>query len=457
MILAASRFVASTLAVVGLLSAAPPAQARRPDYGRTPMIFVHGFSGSGAQFESQKMRFTSNGYPESYVRVIDYDSTFATETRDDVLARIDEMIADLQQETGRPQVDMLGHSLGTSVMQDYLSTPERAANVAHYVNIDGSTADAPPGGVPTLALWAGRGAAGREITGATNVTIPNQTHVETATSAESFVEMYRFFTGRRASGRIRRGRPEIGIAGRALNFPVNRGLVGATIEIYELAADTGQRVSPVPVATFAIDTTGDFGPLTVKRGVPYEFVRTKPGATPLHYVYEPFVRDDHVIRLLDSDALNVLVEKSTRHVAAVVIRQRALGRSGHRERRDHDQRHQRVQLGDLPHRPPRQRHLRVRSVLGWGDRFERAAPCLLRTSIHHRRRRLHPGEHSAGRNRDRGHQVAEGRSAWSTDRPARPDRPFPQLRLPQRRGRRSAERLRTASAVMHTWRTARRP
>jgi pimeloyl-ACP methyl ester carboxylesterase len=316
----AFRVAAVTFAVIWLVAAAP-ARAL-PDFSRTPMIFVHGFSGSGAQFESQKMRFTSNRYPESWVRVIDYDSTFATETREQVLQRVEDLVAEIQADTGHSKVDLLGHSLGTSLMQDYLSTPARAANIAHYVNIDGSQADAPPGGVPTLALWAGRGAAGRQIVGATNVTIPNQTHVECATSAESFVEMYRFFTGRRGSGRIRPGRSAINVAGRALNFPVNAALIGATIQIFELSPTSGQPISPVPVATFTIDGSGDFGPVTLKRGVPYDFVRTKPGATPLHYVYEPFVRDDYLVRLLDSDALNALAagEKGPRHVGMVIIR-----------------------------------------------------------------------------------------------------------------------------------------
>ena len=39
-----------------------------------PMIFVHGGSGVGAQFESQSQRFESNGYPADYVKVLEYDS-----------------------------------------------------------------------------------------------------------------------------------------------------------------------------------------------------------------------------------------------------------------------------------------------------------------------------------------------------------------------------------------------
>jgi pimeloyl-ACP methyl ester carboxylesterase len=191
----------ATFAIVLLLFAAPAAVAKHgsglDQSSIHPMVFVHGGTGSGSQFESQKMRFTENGYPDDYVRVFEYDSTFSVESQADVQARLDSFIAQVKQETGRSQVDLLGHSLGTAVSQTYLnSSPAHAANVAHYVNIDGAQAASPPGGVPTLAIWAGRGTPGRSIGGAINVTVANQTHVQSATSAESFAEMFRFFTGR---------------------------------------------------------------------------------------------------------------------------------------------------------------------------------------------------------------------------------------------------------------------
>ena len=88
-------------------------------------------------------------------RVLEYDSSAIATILPAVLAALDALIAELQAETGAAQVDLIGHSLGTTVSHNFLATPERAANVAHYVNIDGRTAAAPPGGVPTLALWAG--------------------------------------------------------------------------------------------------------------------------------------------------------------------------------------------------------------------------------------------------------------------------------------------------------------
>ena len=49
--------------------------------------------------------------------------------------------------------------------------------------------------MPTLALWAGADPPVGSIVGALNVTLAGQEHIETATSAEAFFEMYHFFRG----------------------------------------------------------------------------------------------------------------------------------------------------------------------------------------------------------------------------------------------------------------------
>jgi pimeloyl-ACP methyl ester carboxylesterase len=191
------------IAVVVVLAAAAAEAKKTPAYRNDvdPIIFVHGGSGSGAQFASQAMRFTANGYNPSHLGVVEYNSAAvdADSSADQafIFDLIDDRIAELQAITGHSQVTLMGHSFGTTWSHLYLADPVRAAKVAHYVNIDGRPAAAPPGGVPTLALWAGavnRPVQG-EIVGATNVTIPNQEHVEVATSRESFVEMFRFLTG----------------------------------------------------------------------------------------------------------------------------------------------------------------------------------------------------------------------------------------------------------------------
>src|SRR4030042_3277712 len=178
--------VPAVLALVGMLfPACTPGEVKVPTPANIkPIIFVHGFAGSAAQFESQGMRFKSNGYPASYIAAYEYDSSPGLSPQfppEDVLAGIDQLIATVLTDTGADKVDIIGHSLGTKVSQVYLkSSPERAAKVAHYVNVDGQASTDLPGGGPTLALWAGRRPPAFppacEIVGATNVTLPNVTH-----------------------------------------------------------------------------------------------------------------------------------------------------------------------------------------------------------------------------------------------------------------------------------------
>ena len=315
--------------VLAVLIAAVPASAKRGHEPRVnPVIFVHGGAGSGAQFESQKMRFTSNGYPRRYVRTVDYDSLFTVNTREDVYAKIDALVADLQRRTGKLKVDILGHSLGTTIMHEYLGSPARAANVGHYVNIDGRTAATPPGGVSTLAIWAGRGTPGRVIGGAINTTVPNQTHVQVATSRESFREMFRFFTGREpATIDIVPEHRRVRIAGRAVLFPSNVGVADAMVEAWPLDAVTGRRTGARPRVILPVRSDGGWGPVWLRPGRRYELVLVRAGARDHRFFYEPFVRSDDLVRLLTSapgEGLDLLVERSARHASVVVTRNKEL-------------------------------------------------------------------------------------------------------------------------------------
>jgi pimeloyl-ACP methyl ester carboxylesterase len=321
------RFIVPALAgAVLVLAGASAADASTFRYN--PILFVHGIEGSGAQFESQKMRFMSNGYPEAWIDEVDYNSTRAVGDKSEVDQQIDTAIAALQERTGKARVDVVAHSLGTSVMYDYLTNgdlaAQRRANVAHYINVDGQ--DQNPG-VATLAVWAGRGTPGRNMAGAENVTIPNQTHVQTCTSKESFVEYYKFLTRRRPERDIKRQTGAIQVAGKALNFPENSGAAGTTVQIWPLD-DKGQRTSTVPLASIAITDTstggGAWGPVTVQSGRRYEFALVSAGLPTLHIYYEPFVRSDFTLRLLQSVAIEEYVGERPGSAAGVVIRYKEL-------------------------------------------------------------------------------------------------------------------------------------
>jgi pimeloyl-ACP methyl ester carboxylesterase len=343
----ARAFVAALLVTAGVLLAGPAAygQARHrasaAAANHNPVIFVHGFEGSGAQFESQQMRLTSNGYPQSFIAVFEYNSLLyasalanpnSTAAQEQILfAQMDRLIAHMKAVTHRSKVELLAHSLGTWLLLDYLnSSPQRAANVAHYVNIDGATANSPPGGVPTLALWGTKGPIsqppGRSITGAENVDIPDSSHVQTATSPLSFYYFYKFFNGTPPS--TTQIVPQTGlitIAGRDVNFPENYGLSGATVQVWNINQATGQRMGGAPIASFLIGNSGHFGPVTVQAGRRYEFAEVRPGFPTHHFYYEPFLRTDHLIRLLESDPLRLAGGvPDPRSVAMVIIRYKEL-------------------------------------------------------------------------------------------------------------------------------------
>jgi pimeloyl-ACP methyl ester carboxylesterase len=293
-----------------------------------PVVFVHGGSGSGAQFESQALRLAGNGYPMDRIAVHEYDSTFATNTMAEVWAGLDELIATLRTQTGTDKVDLLGHSLGTFVSQGYLaSSPERAATVAHYVNIDGRPAAAPPGGVPTLAVW-GEGDPSRQVVGATNWYAPDQSHVEVATSAETFAQFYEFFTGRepRTTAVVpERGR--IRISGEANLFPANVGAAGTTLEVWKVDGDSGGRRGRRPVATFAIGEDGAWGPFRASRHQSYELALTRDDGSVHHFYFRPFVRSNHLVRLLTSEpgtGIDLLRDKSDAHTSLTITRYKEL-------------------------------------------------------------------------------------------------------------------------------------
>jgi len=162
--------------------------------------------------------------------------------------------------------------------------------------------------------------------GAQNVTIPDQTHVQTCTSAESFIQYFEFLRG---------GLPEqdivpqkrIKLAGKALNFPQNAGLAGATVQIWPVDGN-GVRTTTTPLASIAISDGstggGAWGPVAANAGQRDEFALVQTGLPTLHLYYEPFVRSDYTVRLLASPAIEEYVGDRPGSVSAVMIRYKEL-------------------------------------------------------------------------------------------------------------------------------------
>jgi pimeloyl-ACP methyl ester carboxylesterase len=319
----ASGAVLAVLSVLGLAVTAPAHRAAAQDDPTLPIVFVHGFTGSAQQYETQAMRFASNGYP-NIVTGIDRTSS----TPSVIYPILDQFLDDVMAETGDDQVYVAAHSLGTSIMLGYLnSSPERAARVAKYVGIDGATSPSCPGGVECMGVWA-RGSTAR-VLGPNNVNLSDQGHTQSVGSEESFVAQYEFFTGHAPTTTLVLPEPpgQVEIAGRALDFPANVGLAGSTLDVFEVDPRTGARRSDGPRHTVSIGADGNFGPFKVNGQQRYELQITRQsdeGPRFQHFYFEPFLRDDYLIRLnlspLDS-ALSQAIDRGP-HTSVSVVRQK---------------------------------------------------------------------------------------------------------------------------------------
>ena len=76
-----------------------------------PILFVHGFMGSGQQFETQALRFTSNGYAPDLIDVFEHDSLAYPGSQAQVWAGLD------------ARIDALLASYERDVMDDIAANP----------------------------------------------------------------------------------------------------------------------------------------------------------------------------------------------------------------------------------------------------------------------------------------------------------------------------------------------
>jgi hypothetical protein len=310
-----------------------------------PLVFVHGQSGSAQQFESQAMRFTSNGYPQAMLFAFEYNTALG----ENPIAALDAFIDATLAQTGASQVYAVGHSRGTSVWTEYLDDPgfNGPDKVAKYVNIDGRDPEELPGGVPTIGIWgewntANSGYSRRADNDnaqigpfpENNYYFPNKSHTETATSSEAFGLMYEFLTGvAPTTTEVSAAAPgeEVSVAGLALLFPENESYAGTTVQVWEVQPDTGQRIAQAPDATFVIAADGGFGPVNLFSGASYEFALLRPPISTFpedsvhHFYIEPFTHDNYFVRLLSSlpgRGIAALLPSSEDATGILALRQR---------------------------------------------------------------------------------------------------------------------------------------
>lgn len=283
-----------------------------------PIVFVHGFAGSAQQFQSQAMRFEMNGYPADHLLAFEHDGAGAV--TDAFITGLDSFVDDARSKFSTDKVYLIGHSRGTSVSSMYLSDATRAGKVARYISLDGAgCADIP---VPCAAP-----AQTTNMRGTQTDPIPGQKHVEIATSKESFAIQFKFLFGREPEkvDIVKQTEPVV-ISGRAVNFPANTGRDGSTFQLWELESATGHRTGDTPKITFQLDSSGNWGPVTVDPNKHYEMTLvTKDSPFQHHFYTQPFIRSSQFVRLLsgppDSDS-RTHTNTGDGHSAIVLMRMR---------------------------------------------------------------------------------------------------------------------------------------
>lgn len=258
-----------------LASGLCPLQAQSPcSSALPPVVFVHGFLGSGDNWAEHARRLEASGWCPERIQAFDWNSLDRGGRTDSLL---DVFIRKVLQRTGAGKVVLVAHSAGGGVCARLLSVPARAALVSHYVHIGSSPLPAPPGGVPTLNIYSkGDLIASRatDIPGAVNLRLEDPDHLEVATCEAGFRAILDFVSpgssptipvGSRRTLRWQ-------VSGRAVVLGENTPLAGAQVEAWPYDTLTGKRLTAVPAWSGLADSTGRWRGFEASDGSAYTFV-----------------------------------------------------------------------------------------------------------------------------------------------------------------------------------------
>ncbi len=278
------------------------------DRSQRPFVFVHGTFGSGDNFAHVARLLGSNGFCQDRIVAVEYNSLGDAPGADGTLdAAIDKVLA----ETGFSQVDLAGHSQGTSHCGAYLRDPAQADKVAHYINFSGSPE---VGDVSTLSISSEMdiGNTPRHATGSDveTVTLIEEDHFAVAASTRSFISLYRYLRGVDPHYTdVQCGEEVVTVAGIAESFADNVPQRGE-IEIRELGS-SGRAAGPL-LHRLTPDDAGNFGPIQLRRDALYEFKGYDEQGDLIGYQYfTPFKRSNRLVRMLSPSPNPAIAGAST--------------------------------------------------------------------------------------------------------------------------------------------------
>ena len=316
-------------AALAQTTAAAPSATEFP-----PVLFVHGNGDHAALWMTALWRMELNGVPRGRMSAINFtdplaraDDTKAEPNKsstEDQRRELGEAVQELKRRTGATRVALVGNSRGGYSIRGFIRNGG-GADVSHAVlcgvpnhgvyawdaglnnefngqgpflrGLNGGESEVTAGtafltlrsdGMDKYAQEDGRfvgkpgtptgvTAEGPALKGATNLVLGAVDHRETAYSPRAFREIYKFIAGREPDRIAIMPEAEVRLSGLVTGTPggvqTNRPVAGASVEIYRVSADTGERIGGA-IHTSQTGADGRWGPAKVDPAWYLEMVLT---------------------------------------------------------------------------------------------------------------------------------------------------------------------------------------
>lgn len=103
--------------------------------GRTPVVFVHGWSANETMWDTAVGAFRAAGYTTGDITVLYYDSSLSAESAAATLAA---EVDHLRSYTGAAKVDVVSHSFGSMVTRSCIELGACAGKISHWMSLAGA-------------------------------------------------------------------------------------------------------------------------------------------------------------------------------------------------------------------------------------------------------------------------------------------------------------------------------
>ncbi|HEY8337804.1 MAG TPA: hydrolase [Tardiphaga sp.] len=351
-----------------------------------PILFVHGNGDHAALWITTLWRMESNGVARDRLMALNFTDPLARNddavpqqyrsSTEDARRELGEAVARLKQHTGASRVALVGNSRGGNALRNYIKNgggkdvshavlcgtpnhgihtweetpglefngsgpflrglngssdgPEVTEGTAFLtLRSDGMDKYAQPDGrfIGKPGVATGVTAEGPELRGATNLVLGTVDHRETAYHPRAFREIYKFIAGREPERIAIVPEAQVKLSGLVTGtpggVPTNRPVADASVEVFRVAPDSGERIG---AAVYSTRTAADgrWGPAQVEPNWPLEIVLTQAGAPVTHYYRSPFPRSSDVVHLRAARPLGA----ADAGAGAVIILSRARGYLG---------------------------------------------------------------------------------------------------------------------------------